>query len=86
MDALGALSAVPHTGTSMLKAGWDAVTVSGLVPADVAMFTVGVRPATYRNGATACICAADRRQPVVVVQPEDVVQPEGDVLLSWAGV
>ena len=46
MDTLGALSAVPHIGTSIVKPDWDAVTVSGLVPpADAAMLTVGVRPA-----------------------------------------
>ena len=53
MDALGALNAAPHIGISMVKAGWDAVTVSAAVPED--MFSVGVRPPRYSNGAAACM-------------------------------
>ena len=50
MDALGALNAVRHIGISMVKFE-DAVTVSAAAPATV--FSVGVRPPAYRNGATA---------------------------------
>ena len=59
MDALGAFNAVPHIGISMVKPGSDAVTVSEAAPA--AVFSVGVRPPPYRNGATAFLAASDGR-------------------------
>ena len=56
MDTLGAFRDVPHTGISMAKDGWDAVTVRTDVP--VVVLTVGVRPALYRKGEIACFCVA----------------------------
>ena len=58
MDALGALSAVPHIGINMVKPGRDAVIVSEVAPE--AVLSVGVRPPAYRKGAIACFCAPDR--------------------------
>ena len=60
VDALGALSTMPHIGINMLKQGGvpqlgrDAVTVSVPVPAVV----VTVAPET--SGATVCFCEGDR--------------------------
>lgn len=58
MDALGALSAVPQIGISMVKPGWDAVTVKAFAPAATA--SVGVRPPEKRNGAAFCSAVVDR--------------------------
>lgn len=58
VDALGALRDVPQIGMIMAKPDWDAVTVSAEAPAVVV--TVGVRPAPYRKGATACFCVSVR--------------------------
>ncbi|GAA0029163.1 hypothetical protein BROWWM01_32950 [Bradyrhizobium ottawaense] len=74
MEALGALSVVPHIGISIVNFAWEAVTLKLLLLAPTV--SVGVRPPKNRKGAAFFLAAVDRGSPV---------QPAGDCGSPAAG-